>query len=158
MRDPLMAAEHAAGKIDDVARLHRIRPQPADDVGVAAGRHEANILAILLVGDFQAKAARQFANFGLAHVAERKSQETELLARGRKQEIALVAIAIRRAMQRTRAVVQAARGDVVAGGKCRGAKVARRRKEIAELDGAIALDAGHRRLAMGVAVGEIVDH
>src|SRR5262249_44042391 len=48
MRNALMMAEHAATEIDDVAGLHRIRPQPADDIGVAPGRHEADVLAVML--------------------------------------------------------------------------------------------------------------
>src|SRR5690606_15192263 len=100
MRDALMPAEHAAREIDDFAGLHRIRPQPADDVGVAAGRHEADVLAVLLVGNLEVEAARQRAYIRLAEVAERKAQETELLARGRKQEVALVAVGVGRAMQR----------------------------------------------------------
>ena len=46
----------------------------------------------------------------------------------------------------------------MAGRERRGAELARGLEQIAELDRAVALDAGHRRLARGVAVGEIVDH
>ena len=82
----------------------RVRLQAADDVGVAPGRHEADVLAVLLVGDFETEAPRQFARLRLGHVAEREAQEIELLARGREQEIALVAIGIGRADQRARSV------------------------------------------------------
>ena len=51
MDDAVVAAEHPAVEIDDVAGLGRARPQPLDDVGVAAGRHEADVLAVVLVGD-----------------------------------------------------------------------------------------------------------
>src|SRR6185437_11221700 len=61
VRDALMGAEHAAIEVDDVARLHRIRLQPADDVGVAPGRYEANVLAVMLVGNGEAKAPRVLA-------------------------------------------------------------------------------------------------
>ena len=83
-----------------------IRPQPADDVGIAPGRHEADVLAVLLVGDVKAEAPRQFARLRLGHVAERKAQIIELLARGREQEIALVAIGVGGADQRARSVGQ----------------------------------------------------
>ena len=142
-----MPAEHAAVEIDDVAGLDRVRPQAADDVGVAAGRHEADVLAVLLVGDLETEATRQFARLGLGHVAERKAQVIELLARGREQEIALVAIGIGGADQRARSVGEAARGDIMAGGERRGAELARGREQIAELDRAVALDARHRRFA-----------
>src|SRR5437016_4061329 len=129
MRDALMAAEHAAGEIADVAGLHRIRAQPADDVGVAAGRHEADVLAVLLVGDLEAKAARELAHLGLGHVAKRKAQIIQLLARGGEQEIALVAIGIGRAYQRARAVSKPARRDIVSGGKRRSTEIARGLKQ-----------------------------
>ena len=94
----------------------------------------------------------------LGHVAERKAQIVELLARGREQEIALVAIGIGGADQRPRSIGEPARGDIMAGRQRRGAELARGRQQIAELDRAVALDARHRRLAERVAVGEIVDH
>ena len=70
--------------------------QAFDHVGVAAGRHEADVLAVVLVGDREAKLAGQFAGSGLGHVPERKAQEIKLVARGREQEIALVALAVAR--------------------------------------------------------------
>ncbi|MEY9150961.1 hypothetical protein ABIF00_008945 [Bradyrhizobium elkanii] len=87
-----------------------------------------------------------------------KAQEVELLARGREQEIALVAIGIRGASERARSVGKPPRGDIVAGGKRLRAELARGREQIAKLDRTVALDARHRRLAERVAVGEIVDH
>src|SRR5436309_3209173 len=67
IRDALMVADRAAVEIDDVAGLHRIRPQPADDVGVTPGRHETDVLAVLLVGDFEIEAPRHFARLRLGH-------------------------------------------------------------------------------------------
>ena len=121
--------------------------QAADDVGVAPGRHKADVLAVLLVGDFKTEAPRQFARLRLGHVAERKAQVIELLARGREQEIALVAIGIGGAHQRARSVAKAARGDIMSGRQRLRAKLARGRQQIAKLDRAVALDARHRRLA-----------
>ena len=46
----------------------------------------------------------------------------------------------------------------MSGRKRGGAELARGLEQIAKLDRAVALDARHRRLARGVAVGEIVDH
>ena len=51
MDDAVMTAQHAALQINDIAGFSGGRPQPFDDFGVAAGRHEADILAIVLVGD-----------------------------------------------------------------------------------------------------------
>ncbi len=158
MHDAPMGADDAAVEIDDIAGFDRIRPQPPDDVGVAPGRHEADVLAVVLVGDLEAEAARELAHLGLRSVAERKAQIVELVARGREQEIALVAIGVGGAEQRPRSVGKTARGDIMAGGERRGAELARGLQKVAELDRAVALDAGHRRLAERVAVGEIVDH
>src|ERR1700733_393821 len=113
MNDALMPADDMAVKIDDVAGLDRAGLEAADDVGVAPGRHEADVLAVLLVGDLEAKAPRQFARLRLGHVAQRKTQIVELLARGRKQEIALVAIGVGGTEQRARSIAHAARGDIV---------------------------------------------
>src|ERR1700748_1981911 len=44
------------------------------------------------------------------------------------------------------------------GRECPRAELARGRQQVAELDRAVALDAGHRRLARGVALGKAVDH
>ena len=44
--DAAMPPEHAAVDMDDVARLCRARAQPLDDPGVAAGGHEADVLAV----------------------------------------------------------------------------------------------------------------
>src|SRR5450755_4352942 len=152
MNDALMPADNPAVEVDDVAGLDGIRPQPADDVGITPGRHEADILAVLLVRHAQAETPRQFARLRLGHVAERKAQKIELLARGREQEIALVAIGIGGADQRPRSIAQAARGYIMSGRQRRGAEFARGLEQIAKLDRAVALDAWHRRLTRGVAV------
>ena len=115
MNDALMLADDAALEIDDVAWRDRVRLQAADDVGVTPSRHEADVLAVLLVGDFKTEATRQFARLRLGHVAQRKAQEIELFARGGEQEIALVAIGIGGAHQRARSVGEAARRDIMSG-------------------------------------------
>src|ERR1700756_4616190 len=48
MDDAGMSAQHAAVEIDDVARLGRTRLEPLDHLGVAARRHEADVLAGVL--------------------------------------------------------------------------------------------------------------
>src|SRR5437763_1802842 len=98
MNDAAMAAEHPAGEVDDLARLGRARTQPLDHVGVAPGRHEADVLAVVLVGDRKPEATRQLTRLALGPLAERKAQQIELLARRGKQEIALVTFGIARAV------------------------------------------------------------
>ena len=100
MDDAVMPAEHAAVEVDDLAGLHRSGPQPLDDVGIAPGRHEADVLAVLLVGDRAARSAAPVrASRALVMSPSGKRRQIELLARGGKQEIALVALGIARAVK-----------------------------------------------------------
>src|SRR5262245_61431902 len=92
MDDAGMPAEQPAVDIDDVARLGRPGLEPLDHLGVTAGRHEADVLAVVLVGDREPEPARQLARLRLGPLPERKAQHVELLARGGEQEIALVAL------------------------------------------------------------------
>src|SRR5437899_5645807 len=100
MDDAVVVAKHAAGHIDDLARLGGARPQPLDHVGVAPGWHEADVLAVVLVGDRKLEAPRELARLGLGALAEREAQRFELLARGGEQEIALVTLGVARAIER----------------------------------------------------------
>ena len=65
--DALVAAEHAPVDMDDVARLAGAGLQPLDHLGIVALRHEADVLAVVLVGDRQAQLARRRAGLGLGH-------------------------------------------------------------------------------------------
>ncbi len=125
MNDAVMMAEHPAAEIDDFARTRGARPQPFDDVGVMPGRHEADVLTVLFIGNGQLEAARQFARFRLAAFAERESQQIELRRRGGEQEIALIAFSLAGAIERPAAVRQRARSDIMAGRQHRRAEVAR---------------------------------
>src|SRR6266508_6979359 len=116
MDDARMTAEHPALEIDDVAGLGGPGLEPLDHLGVAARRYEADVLAVVLVGDRKSKPAGKFARPRLGLVAERKAQHPELLARGRKQKIALVALFVARAVERAAAPRQRPRGDVMTGG------------------------------------------
>src|SRR5215212_3357683 len=115
MDNTLMSADGAALKIDDVARLYGIRPQPTDDIGIASGRHETDVLAILLVRDGQSEAPRQVAGLGFGHVAQRKAQILKLIARRCEQKVALVAIGVGGANQRARSIAGTPGRDIMAG-------------------------------------------
>ncbi len=67
--------------------------------------------------------------------------------RRREQEIALVAVGIERAIQRTVAVGASARRYIMARRQHLRAQLPRGGQQVLKLDRAIALDAGHRRLA-----------
>ena len=121
-----------------------------------AFRHEADVLAVGLVGDLQPQLPGDVAHLGLFDAGQGKAQEIELVARRGEQEIALVAVKIGAAAHRhASGVVRAA--DIVAGGHGLGAEILRRRQQVVELDRLIAADARHRRFAAQVAVGEFLD-
>ena len=77
--DAVVAAEHAAVEMRRCRRPGGVRLQPLDDVGVAALRHEADVLAVGLVGDGSPICARERAHLGLGQAAEREAQIVELL-------------------------------------------------------------------------------
>ena len=91
-------------------------------------------------------------------IAERKPQELDLRVRRREQEVALVALGLAGAEEGAAARGQRARGHVVAGREQLRAEVLRGPEEIAELDRLVAVDAGDRRLAGDIALGETIDH
>src|SRR5512144_3115282 len=92
MNDPGMATEYAAIEVDDIARLGGAGLEPLDHLGVAARRHEADVLAVVLGGHRELELARKLARLRLGPVAEREAQYVELLARGGEQEITLVTL------------------------------------------------------------------
>ena len=99
MGDAAMTAEHPAGAVDDVARLGGFGAQHFDQPGIGALRHKADVLAVGLVGDHQPETPGQRAGFVLGEAAQRKAQELEFGAGRGKQEIALVAGGVARAVQ-----------------------------------------------------------
>src|SRR5262249_5395257 len=123
MDDAGMSAQHAAVEMDDVARLGRAGLEPLDHLGVAARRHEADVLAVVLVGDREAEPARQLARLRLGLVAEREAQHLELIARGGKEEIALIALLLARTIERAAAIRERPRGDVMSGRQHLGAEL-----------------------------------
>jgi len=92
MDDAVVAAQHLAVHIDDVAGRRGAGLQSLDHVGVAAGRYKADVLAVVLVGDRKPELAGELSRLGLAEIAERKPQEIELRVGGAEQEVALVAL------------------------------------------------------------------
>jgi hypothetical protein len=95
---PLVPPEH----LPAASTISPAQPPPGEPCAPprhSRRRHEADILAVRLVGDQQVELARQLAHRRLRQPAQREAQESELLARGGEQEIALVARRIRRAVQ-----------------------------------------------------------
>ena len=124
---------------------------------VAAGGHEADVLAVGLRRRRQPEVAGELARRVLLQIAKREAQEAELLARGREQEIALVALGIAAPVKLEAGPARLA-PHIMAGGERRGAELLGGLQQVAELDLLIAGDARHRRLAGEIAVGERVHH
>ena len=154
--DAVVAAEHRTVHVHDLARPDGARLQLLHDVAVAALGNEADVLAVVLVGDGKTQLARQRARLVLGEVAEREAQEIELVLRRGEKEIALVAVEVGRAEQRA-AAADGARAHVMAGRHRRGVELARRGEQVGELDRLVAGDAGDRRLASGIALRERLD-
>src|SRR5579883_1757383 len=154
--DAVVAAEDAALAIDDLARRKGAGAQLLDEAGIGAARHEADILTVGLGGNRQGEALGEGARLRLAHAAQGKAQEGELIRRRAEEEIALVALGVGSAVQlRSRPPHDAP--CVVAGGERIGAEVARGRQEVAELDRLVAAHARDRCFAAQIGIGEIVD-
>src|SRR4029079_9458560 len=73
MNDPGMRAQHFSIKIDNIAGLRRARLQPLDNIGVMTGRDEADVLAVMLVGNGETESPRKLSCLGLAPFPERKA-------------------------------------------------------------------------------------
>ncbi len=155
--DPFVAAQHPAVQMDDVPRLGALRAQAIDHGGVSPLGDEADVLAVGLLGDGQTQFGRRAADLALGQVTEREAQIVQLLGRGGEQEIALVARRIGGAAQLRPGRAHLA-ADIVAGGHRLRAQVAGDIQQVAELHGLIAADAGDRRLAAQIGVGELLDH
>ncbi len=114
----------------------------------------------VLVGDRQSQKRRASSRVSaLVSSPSGKRRQIELLARGREQEIALVALGFAR-RDRARGRRPAARARRRNGRSPAPAAPSSRAvvEQVAELDRLVALDAGHRRLAGDIALGEAVDH
>lgn len=156
--DAIMLAHQAAIEMTDRAGMRGFRTQFTHQFGIIAGRDEADILTVGLVGNGEADLARHLARFGFGHASKRKAQTIELILRGGEQEIALVAIKIGRTEQAAIAILQQPRFHIMAGGEAICAKVFGESEKVTEFDGAIAFHTGDRRLACRIAFDEAVDH
>jgi hypothetical protein len=151
-------SKNATIHVDNLAGDGGARPQAFDHVGIVPRRHEADILAICLFGIRQAKFTRQFAHARLWHGSERKPQSRELRARGREQEITLVAIRVGGPVKGSPAPPVVAAHDIMAGRQEIGAEVVRGVEEIGEFQVLIAGDARDRSFASDIGSGERLDH
>ena len=156
--DAAMLAKHIAREIDNLTGVCRTGAQLFDHRRIVAVGNEADVLTVRLVRHRQPIFRRQGPRLGFrGEVAQRKAQVGQLFGRGGEQEIALVAVGIGRAMQLWPRRAHFAL-DVVAGRHAVGLKILGGLEEVLELHPFVATDAGHRRRARQVGVGEFVDH
>src|SRR5574340_1249909 len=99
MNDTVMAAEDPSAEIDNIPGRGGSRPQPLDHACIMAARDEADVLTVLFIGDRQPEPPGEFTGFHFGPIAEWKTQNIELRARRGKQEIALVAFRLTRAIE-----------------------------------------------------------
>ncbi|OIQ64889.1 hypothetical protein GALL_535590 [mine drainage metagenome] len=153
-----MLTQHVARQIDDLARIGRTGPQLFDHRRIVPVRNEADILTVRLVRHRQPVFRSQGPRLGFrGEMAEREAQVGQLLGCSREQEIALVAVGIGRAMK-----LWPCRADlalnVVAGRHAVGLKIPGGLQQVLELHPLVAANAGHRRRARKIGVGEFVNH
>ena len=153
-----MPPENATVCMNDVAGNGSARHQPLDHLRVMSRRHEADVLAVGLLGIRQAKLTRQFAHPRFRHASQREPQARELRARCREQEVALVALGVGRPVKRPPAASVVTADNVVASRQQIGAKVIGGVEQISEFHVLIAGDARHRSFAGDIGSREWLDH
>ena len=146
--DTGMLAEHLALGREHEARLKGLRRYLLEIPAVAAGRDKANLLALGLVGNGEAKGTRQRAYFLLVNVGEREERAFQLVLLHGPQDVGLVLPMVTSAAQHVTPgprVLLAA--DVVAGGNVIGAENGGAGEDRPELDVLVAAHAGVRGAA-----------
>ena len=141
MDQAVVPAEHAPVHVHDLAGLGGAGAQLLHDAGIGAVRHEADVLAIGLVGDREGKARGEPAGLRLGQIAQREAQERELLRGGREQEIALVALRVAGAVQLDAPAIRDP-AHVMPGRQRIRTEIARHPQQICELDALVAAHAG----------------
>ena len=156
--DPVVIRQAFAGGVVDAAAMKIALAQPlAQKRFVVVARHKANFLAVGFVGDFEADLARDLANLGLGHAAQRQQRAPELFLPQAEEKIALVLARIA-ALAKHRAARVLFDNGVVARGDALRAQRVRLVPEVAKLDLLVANDARVRRAPRAVFGGEVVDH
>src|SRR5262249_11347834 len=84
----VVPAEDAAVAVADLAGGHA--RATADELRGLAGRYEADLLAIVLLGNCESQAPRLFTDRRLVERADRKPRARELVLRQREQKVRLV--------------------------------------------------------------------
>src|SRR6266404_3971932 len=146
--DARVRAEHAALTVDDRARPEHARIPAAQETAIVIVGHEADLLALRLVGRDEAESARVRADLVLVEVADGKMRCCELRLIERPEEIGLVLARVPPAPQEpapARRVPRDAR--VMAGGHAGSVPGTRPREQRAIFEIYVAGHARHGRAA-----------
>ena len=157
--DALVAAQHPAVHVHDLAR-------PRGPAGAACrsgcgSRPRARSRCPGCPACRRSRrpsSARHAAHLRLRQIAQREAQIVELLAAWWRTGSRTGRATGRRARRSSGPVGPTDAADIVAGGHGLGAQVAGDVQQVAELHRLIAADAGDRRLAAQIGVGELLDH
>ena len=150
-----MLAQDAAVGVDEVALGIIAARKLADDVSVLALWHEADVLAVGLVGIYKAVLLGEGARLLLGEVPHRQEHMREHLLRKRVQHVALVLVLIRR-LQQSIAVAALLDACVMARDDLLAAEHLSALKELVELHKTVAVYAGVRREAVLVRVNKLI--
>ena len=152
-----MLSQNAAVEMDDVTAGIGIGPNFANDAGIIAIGHEADVLTVGLHGDHQPQLLSDRAHLRLGHPAKREAQIIELCLRRCEQKIALVARRIGGPVQLWPVGTFYA-ADIMAGGKTVCAQFLCQPEQVGEFHPHIAAHAGDRCASCHIFVSEMVDY
>src|SRR5690606_32806073 len=132
VHDALVLADHMTIDMHDVAGRHGFWLQTLDNIGVSAGRDEADVLTVRPSGNRKIKLPGQGSDISLRQVAEWEPQHVQLLTGGREQEVTLIAVGVPCTSQfgACRAFPAA---NVMAGGECVGSEFLGGVEQVTEL-------------------------
>jgi len=157
MDDAAVLPEHLPAQVHDIPGRDGFRSQLLDQARIIAVGDEADVLAVGLGRHLQPGFRRDAPHLVLGHRAQWEAQIIELLAGRAVEEIALVAARVG-ALVKLGAAMPDQPLDIMAGGEAVGAKLARERDQVGELDPLVACRARHRGPAARIFVGKAVDH
>ena len=152
-----MLSQNAAVEMDDVTAGIGIGPNFANDAGIIAIGHEADVLTVGLHGDHQPQLLSDRAHLRLGHPAKREAQIIELHLSRCEQEIALIARRIGGPVQ-LRSVGTFYAANIMAGGKTVCPQFLRQPEQIGEFHPHIAAHARDRCASCHIFVSEMVDY
>ena len=152
-----MVADAVPLQVVEATRLEGLSAVAEEGLVVLA-RHEADLLAVLLVGNLEAELAGDAADLLLGQGSEREEGAGKLNSAQAEEEVGLVLLGIKALAQDGRALRRVLHDRIMAGRDISGSERGRLVPEIAELQLLVAHHAGVRGPARLVLLGEVIDH